>query len=411
LPTILQHGIIISSLSVNLIDSIISNFPSQPDKIRGEPDYQKLSKLFDDIKANASSIPCHLGGGANGYLGAVLSAAAYAATIAPAVTPFIIPVDPGPAAVVPVGSAAAVREQINNDFATAVKQFKEYDSVTKAIRKQIVGTVDETYIKPLKTRNNGYNAVPVDTMMSYLFTAYGNIDEQSVMLNEKKFTEPWDGSSPFENIIERIDECVDFAEAAAQPYTAPQILSKIYTLVYDTGLYFDACEKWKDLPAASQTYDAFKLHFLKAQKTHRNQQRTMKQSNYGLSVTCMEEMAEKFAGYVAVDRAEKDSDQNRVLQTLTNMETKHAKELAELKALMLNMGKPGADTVSAAPGLAAPRIRTPPSDNGGYCWSHGYLVHSQHTSANCRNKKEGHIDGATRSNNVGGSQRGNPNRA
>jgi hypothetical protein len=399
-----------SSLSVNLIDSIISNFPSHPDKIRGEPDYQKLSKLFDDIKANASSIPCHLGGGANGYLGVVLGAAAYAATTAPAVTPFIIPVDPGVSAVIPAGAAAAVREQINNDFATAVKQFKEYDTITKALRKQIVGAVEETYIKPLKTRNNGYNAVPVDVMMSYLFTAYGNIDEQSVMLNDKKFIEPWDGSSPFENIIERIDECVDFAKAASQPYTAPQIMSKIYTLVYDipnTGLNFDACEKWKDEPPANQTYDAFKLHFLKAQKNHRNQQRTMKQSNYGLSVTHMEEMAEKFAGYVAVDRAEKDSDRNRILQTLSNMESKHAKELAELKALMLNMGKPGPAT-GIAPPVAAARIRTPPTDNGSYCWSHGYLVHRQHTSATCRNKKEGHIDGATHANNVSGSQPGKP---
>jgi hypothetical protein len=246
--------------------------------------------------------------------------------------------------------------------------------------KKKASAVNETYTKPLKTRNNAYNNVAVDTMMAYLFTAYGNIDEESCTVNEKKFIEPWDGSSPFENIIE-------------QPYTSPQILSKIYTLVYDTGLYFDACKKWKELPAANKTYDQFKLHFLKAQKTHRNQQHTMKQSNYGLSVTRMEEMAEKFAGYVAVDRAEKDMDRNHVFQTLNNLETKHYKEMAEIKALMLKMGQQGPQTVTVAPPAAA-RTRTTPVDNGSYCWSHGYLVHSQHTSATCRNKNEGHIDAA-----------------
>jgi hypothetical protein len=393
-----------------MVDTIIANFPSQPDKIRGEPNYQKLTKLFDDIKANASSVPCHLGGDANGYLGAVLTAAAYAATIAPIIAPFVVPIDPGPMLPIPAGAAAAVREQLNGDHDKASKRFKEYDTVTKALRKQIVATIDETYIKPLKARNSGYNNVAVDTMISYLFTEYGNIDDESIVVNEKKIIEPWDGTSPFENMIERIDACVDFAEAAAQPYSAPQILSKIYTLVYDTGLYFDACEKWKELLPANQTSDQFKLHFLKAQKTHRNQQRTMKQSNYGLSVARMEEMAGKFAGYVAVDRAEKDLDRNRVLQTLTNLEKQHAKEMAKLKSMMLKMGQ---NTIVAAPGVpGAPAVNTrqhgPPSGNGGYCWSHGYLVRSQHTSANCRNKKEGHVDGATRVNNVGGSQCGKP---
>jgi hypothetical protein len=245
LLTIIAHGIIMSSLSSNLVDSIVANFPSQPDKIRGEPDYQRLAKLFDDIKANASSVPCHLGGGAHGYLGAVLTPLAYAATIAPVNAPFVVPLDPGPMQPVPVGATAAAREQWNGDHDKAVKQFKEYDAVTKALRKQIVSAIDETYVKPLKTRNSGYNNAAVDAMITYLFTAYGNIDDESIVVNEKKFIEPWDGTSPFENIIERIDECIDFAEAAEQPYSAPQILSKIYTLVYNTGLYFDACKNGK----------------------------------------------------------------------------------------------------------------------------------------------------------------------
>jgi hypothetical protein len=136
----------------------------------------------------------------------------------------------------------------------------------------------------------------------------------------------------------------------------------------------------------------------------------MKQSNYGLAAARMEEMADKFAGYVAVERAEKDVDRNRVMQSLTNLEKQHAKEMAELKAMMMTLTHP---VPGAAPvvTLATTRTRGPPVNNGGYCWSHGYLVHSQHTSANCRNKKEGHVDGARRANNFGGSQRGKPHTA
>ena len=52
--------------------------------------------------------------------------------------------------------------------------------------------------------------------------------------------------------------------------------------------------------------------------------------------------------------------------------------------------------------------RSKKKDQGSYCWTHGYLVARNHTSANCRNKKPGHQDAATRENNMGGNQDGKP---
>jgi hypothetical protein len=42
-------------------------------------------------------------------------------------------------------------------------------------------------------------------------------------------------------------------------------------------------------------------------------------------------------------------------------------------------------------------------DPMGYCWTHGYRVVRGHNSQNCSRKNEGHQDGATRNNNMGGS--------
>ena len=41
-------------------------------------------------------------------------------------------------------------------------------------------------------------------------------------------------------------------------------------------------------------------------------------------------------------------------------------------------------------------------DKGHYCWSHGFLVRAEHTSATCNKQKEGHQVGATRGNIMGG---------
>ena len=39
----------------------------------------------------------------------------------------------------------------------------------------------------------------------------------------------------------------------------------------------------------------------------------------------------------------------------------------------------------------------------GYCWTHGYRVRKGHDSSTCKDKAEGHKDGATRSNTMNGS--------
>jgi hypothetical protein len=62
-------------------------------KIHGEPTYESLQNISTELKANASSVPSTLGGGQNGHLGLLLSAAR-CNTLAHAV-PWITPVNPG----------------------------------------------------------------------------------------------------------------------------------------------------------------------------------------------------------------------------------------------------------------------------------------------------------------------------
>ena len=62
-------------------------------QITGEPTFDKLHKMFRQLKANTAAVPCTLGGGANGYLGMLVSAAQYN-TVAPG-APFVPPPMPG----------------------------------------------------------------------------------------------------------------------------------------------------------------------------------------------------------------------------------------------------------------------------------------------------------------------------
>ena len=62
-------------------------------KIIGKPTFDKLHKMFRQLKGNAAAVPCTLGGGENGYLGMLVSAAQYN-KVAPG-APFVPPPMPG----------------------------------------------------------------------------------------------------------------------------------------------------------------------------------------------------------------------------------------------------------------------------------------------------------------------------
>ena len=60
-------------------------------KIHGMPAYEPLRQIKNEMKANAASVPCDLGGGAHGHLGLMLSPPEYTNV---SVTPYVRPVHP-----------------------------------------------------------------------------------------------------------------------------------------------------------------------------------------------------------------------------------------------------------------------------------------------------------------------------
>ena len=61
-------------------------------RINGEPTYESLTNLQDQLKINAQAIPSVLGGGNHGHLGLVVSPTEYQMIT---LTPFVRPTNPG----------------------------------------------------------------------------------------------------------------------------------------------------------------------------------------------------------------------------------------------------------------------------------------------------------------------------
>ena len=84
-------------MTLGSVDYVASYFKYKtPTPIQGTPTYKALKRLKAELRANASSVECDLGGGNHGYLGLVLSEDEYA-QVSP--TPFVAPAFPDPLAI------------------------------------------------------------------------------------------------------------------------------------------------------------------------------------------------------------------------------------------------------------------------------------------------------------------------
>jgi hypothetical protein len=57
-----------------------------------------------------------------------------------------------------------------------------------------------------------------------------------------------------------------FANDAGRPITDNKVTDALYTVIFNTGVMCEECEKWEDKATAFKTYEHFKTHFAMAQR-------------------------------------------------------------------------------------------------------------------------------------------------
>jgi hypothetical protein len=238
----------VSLSSVPSPESFIKSFPHQITPIQGIPTYEALNETKTLLKANAASVPSHRGGGANGYLGMIVSAVVYTTIDA---RPFTLPPNPGAHPVIPSNTTVAVIAQTVCIHAEALRKWREYTHIQGALKKQLVSAIKPIYLMARRDCHVGFNNVTMrELLLAFLFATCRQITPQDLQTNQQCMLAPWDASTPFELLINQIEEAQD--AAGNQPFSAAQIINMAYTLVFNTGLYFVECKTWNSRPAAKR---------------------------------------------------------------------------------------------------------------------------------------------------------------
>jgi len=279
----------------------------------------------------------------------------------------------------------------------ALREWREYNNIHQALKTTLLNSIEPIYVRARKDRHIGFANISLRKLFAFLFEAYGQITPQALMQTTARLTTPWDPTTPFEHLIDQVEDTMELADAGNQPFSPNQVVNTAYTLVFNTGLYFDECKEWDKQAAAAKTWTNFKTHFLLAQRTLRLQQQTSQQAGYHSNIAHANDKENATNDALSCLTSAAESDRQSFAALLTN-NNDLAKQLtaamADIKALQQNSNNKTNKTN---------QHRT---KNTSYCWTHGFKVSRIHNSDNCEHPADGHQKAATRANLMGGSTLG-----
>jgi hypothetical protein len=394
------------------VDTIVDGFPHTTiPPIMGMPNYASIAEVNLRLNANAASVQSNLGNGTLGLLALTVSPAVYTNL---SNTAFVVPVNPGPQPVIPAQATTHVLAAVTCEHKENLRIWREYLATDKALNQQVLGAVQEMYYNTLRDRITGYASVTTRQLLDHLCATYGNITPANLADIDAKMKTPFDPSQPIEVLFDQIEDTADLAAAANVAYTAAQIVVYGYNLVFQTGVFIDACRDWRRRPEANITWNQFKIDFALAHQELRESQLTSQGAGYQSANSAM------FQGQDT--QASNDSWHTQTADALANLATATVSDRSAVSVLTATNSDLSSALSSANSKLATaqaditalktkvaslqgretggqtrypPRtVRTYTNDN--YCWTHGYDIHASHTSTTCKYPREGHKTEATR---------------
>jgi hypothetical protein len=149
--------------------------PSYSSYSTGGEDYHTIDSVRKLLSANARSIESHVGGGALGHLGIIVSSATYA-TVATA-HPWENPEPPGGSPNKIFGGTAVALLAERHRWEEAVVIFRTWTTVDQSLKEQIMTAFEPMYLEILNNDMVGFANTNARDMLDHLFLSYGSITD------------------------------------------------------------------------------------------------------------------------------------------------------------------------------------------------------------------------------------------
>ena len=139
----------------------------------------------------------------------------------------------------------------------------------QASKNQFIEAVDKISLKAIQDCVTEYTNVTLYDMLQHLYNNYGKITKDKLEKNRQEMNKAYNVTMPIENLFAQIKECVDFSDAARNPYLQTQILNNAFLLIQKTGVFNKECRKWQKKAPADKTWVNFKIFFKEAHNDYK----------------------------------------------------------------------------------------------------------------------------------------------
>jgi hypothetical protein len=319
-------------------DELIAGLPhSSLPKVTGDPTFEDLKVIRHLPNTNAMGVSSYVGGGRHGHLCIIMTDKEYFSIAADI---FPVPNNSGASAEVVVGMTAAVIAELTQLHREATQVYRTYHNVDQAIKKLILEAFDDAYLNALSNEVFGYaNCTSLD-LLTHLLTFYAMIAPTELTQNYERLNTTYDPNQPMETLFQQIQDARAFAVAGGQPYGNAVIINVASTLVFNTGLFPDACRSWKSRAIAIKTWAQFKIDFATAHREFRLTNQTAQQSGFRSANMMieqsrddsMQEPAEAIAQLATATASDRGT-----VATLTTTNAKLANQLEAAHALIAQL--------------------------------------------------------------------------
>jgi hypothetical protein len=304
-------------------------------------------------------------------------------------------------------ATTVVRVRAEAAHKARLHDYASYEAAERGVAKFLRDVVDEIWYNDLKDADTFYTKVTAIDIMALLDANSGGlhaVDMISLRTNMTQYYVQADGIPQF---IVMMEDAQNKAKRAGMPIADVELVMMASAAVLAAQHFPREVDDWEGLPAVDRTWRAWKVAFRLA---HLKRQRQLQASGGGEPLRGAN--AALPAPAITIDRlgtaldnlALAAANDTTVLQQLTAANLALTTSNASLTAA----NKKLSEALAKVPGASAPSTpKLPRTVNkpkpGNYCWTHGHRISEHHTSATCGSKAAGHMDAATASNTMGGS--------
>jgi ribosomal protein S10 len=381
-------------------------------KIIGEPTHTAMKKLEKELASNLIAVDCPWGIN-RGYLGELLPAAIFQVRYGAAYTP---PAAAPPAyPVIPPGATTAAQEELRATNEEAQKNWQTMLHVRRIAVNLASEAIEDIYYAELDDPIEGLNGVEIQDLIEHIKDRYCHIDQANLDANLEKFNQGINPSVPLIAYIRKQEDCQEFANEGHVQISEETMVTTSTKHALQCGAFTESWKEWNRIPRANRTWLAWKTHWTRAFEEQKTMQLLTGGDLTALSATKTndDELANQMVNSLdnlALAEVQKTETLKRLIQinemkesTIKHLMSQLAAKKETSSKLLDIIQKAGLNTTATTNSIGG-KGKDSKWDPNGYCWMHGFRVTKNHSSLTCKTRKEGHQEGATRANIMGGSR-------